>query len=323
MTQILKSISFCVALANPMPRKKRPNDIPVSISDATRDSDNDSFNRDTRDASGTDNSRYSDYSDSGIGADGFPIGDASDDNAPTGRTRQRSQRTVAGSRRDFGSTSDRTGTGSSGGSGARSNSGTNSTSGTKEGTAIPSEATPRKVAFNALGNQQQKPASLKNQAIAVEFYKEMWQLGFHGLSVFFRDHEWKLPDDDAEELAERTQRLMAAGGVKRLQSAEKMIAKYQPIISLLIAVFAIVIPRLAHTKEMRKNAVNLKTKEAAAGASGAASPASVNRTDNNVPNGTGERSGTVDGAGHNNSPYRPIRREDWLEVYPNDDRLPS
>lgn len=303
-------------------KKSRPNDLQVSITNGGNDNDND-FNR-TGNAIGNDGSSSGDSDDSGIGPDGFPVADAGNDYPSGSGTGSRAKRNKSNARRDFGSTADtgRTGTGNSSGSNSGPDSGSESAAGTKAGTSIPNETAPRKVAYNALGNQPSKPASLKNQAVAIEFYKELWSLGFHGLSVFFRDHEWKLPDDDAEELAERTQRLMAAGGVKRLQAAEKIIAKYQPIISLLIAVFAIVIPRLAHTKELRRNAINSK-KEEKAGTTGTATATPASSGDNGIPRGTGTGPGPIDGNRRDNGGYRPIRREDWGEIYPNDDRQPS
>lgn len=196
-----------------------------------------------------------------------------------------------------------------------SNTGTGKTE-TRESSA--GSSIPRDVKFGALGGHTSAKQTSKNAEITTEFLSESWGLLFHGLAIVFRDAEWKLPEDDAQELAERTQRWMAAGGMRRLQTIEKLIAKYQPTFSVLIAFLAVIIPRVVHTSQMRKQkrAEHSPTSRQGAGAGGIGSSSVDTSTEGN-PGPVGQappvRTAGEAWPGSNQATVRPLRRQDWSD----------
>lgn len=153
----------------------------------------------------------------------------------------------------------RSGTGSAGAGG--SDSGTNSRtekSGTaEEGAPSDSSASPREVAYQSLGRNS--GPTKKESAITLQFVKEGWSIAFSALASALKDPEWNLPDDDASELAERTRAWVSTLDAKRYATLEKRLAKWAPLLSLLMAIVAIVGPRIHHTRTLRR-AINLPKK---------------------------------------------------------------
>jgi hypothetical protein len=186
---------------------------------------------------------------------------------------------------------------------------------TKETASSDIGAIPRQVPYNELGQKPLK-GSAKNSALTLEFFAEGWGLLFHGASFFTRDSEWRIPQEDADELAARTQKWVQSLDVKRIASLEKKIAKWQPALSLGMALTAVIGPRIAHTRQVRR-AVSSQTKtgSTATGAGSASTPATT------IPvaeQATGART-NGNGSGPIELRGRPVRREDWQEVFGNDE----
>ncbi len=116
-----------------------------------------------------------------------------------------------------------------------------------------STAVPRDVKIGTARGKS-SPSEIK---LSHEFVSEAWGILFHGASLALRDPDWKLEEDDASELAERTVALLKSLDKKSAERIEKRIAKYAPSLSLAMALVAIVGPRVANTRSKRR-AVNLQ-----------------------------------------------------------------
>jgi hypothetical protein len=170
---------------------------------------------------------------------------------------------------------------------------------------------------------------------------------FQGIGYAVRDPEWNLEKDgDAAELGERTLAWFESIDKRKSAAWEKRIATWQPLLALLMALIAIVGPRILHTRGLR--AVNLQKKEGgngngnananANGTGGNPSPSPVQGGSGSVP-GTATRGATdiagigrvvetkpTNGAGGmvgqrlpGGIIERPFRREDWGEQFGVDD----
>lgn len=195
----------------------------------------------------------------------------------------------------------------------------------EDGTSPDSGAVPREVAYESLGKSKSK-ASAKDSALSLEFFAEGWALAFHAAGTAFRDSEtWKLPEDDANELAERTQAWLGSLDAKRFASVQKKIAKWQPALSLGMGLIAVIGPRIAETKR-KKNAVVTPSRVAQSangngnGARAAATAAPV------APVATVARDMVAQSPNGRTADYgqavaveRPFRREDWHELFGPDD----
>lgn len=130
---------------------------------------------------------------------------------------------------------------------------------TQERTAPAADSTPRQVRFGSLGapsGNSKSKASAKDSALTSAFLAEVYGLIFHFIGTFVEDDEWRLPEDDAQELGERTQRCLAMLGAKNLASVQMLLGKVQPPAALLMSLAAVVSVRVKHTREKKRNAVN-------------------------------------------------------------------
>jgi hypothetical protein len=141
---------------------------------------------------------------------------------------------------------------------------------------------------------------------------------FSGAALALRDPEWKIEEDDAAELGKRTVKLLKTLDAKSADKLEKRIAKYAPSLSLLMALGAIVAPRVANTRSKR-NAVNLR-KESARSAESGSPVASAHR--GNVENPLAasiNRNGNGDDKGTDAIRITPLRRSDGSGYFGGDD----
>src|ERR1041384_1590852 len=212
-----------------------------------------------------------------------------------------------GRKRGSGAVGSATGSGDGGGSGdtssRRGNDTDSSSARTGErttaetGAGNASQGVPREVNFRSLRSGKSTPADI---ALTAEFIAEGWGILFQGASLFTRDPEWKLEQDDAAELSARTVRLLKSLDQKSADKLEKKIAKYAPSLSLAMALVAVVGPRVAHTRQRRRDAFNIQAKGASRnGGSGDAAGPSIPSADtafrgaspvvNGEGNGNGER----------------------------------
>lgn len=186
---------------------------------------------------------------------------------------------------------------------------------TQETTASIPDSPPREISYDKLGSSPSDKKSAKNQALTLKFFAETWGLVFTAAAVFTRDTEWKLEDDDAQELAERTESWLGSLDAKRLAAARKRIAKIQPALSLCMALGAITIPRISHTRSM-KRAGNLQPKQNGTNPSqtnGTRQAAPVTANPHSMAGEVGERP-AANAGGPIEFRGRPIRREDWQDV---------
>jgi hypothetical protein len=126
------------------------------------------------------------------------------------------------------------------------------------------------------------------------------------------DDEWKLPEEDAKELAERTKRWIRHGS-KNVAAFEKKFAKFEPFAMLIMGLFAVVLPRIISTRNKR-NALRVQQKAAANGnqnGNAAAPSVQASNVSDDPRNTNGSASGqrTSDGAR-----IVPFRRENWREI---------
>jgi hypothetical protein len=168
-----------------------------------------------------------------------------------------------------------------------------------------------------------KSGSAKSSAADVlltdKFVSEVWGILFQGASVVLKDPEWKIDEDDAGELSTRTIALLKTLDTKNAAKLEKKIAKYAPSLSLLMALTALVGPKIAHTRNLRRGNLPKETQATSGSGSNTASPASPNpsvgvKMDRPSANGSnGNNSG--------NAEFRtaPLRRNHWPEVFGRDD----
>ncbi len=204
--------------------------------------------------------------------------------------------------------------GNSGDSGS-ANSGARKSGATEEGAGQTGDAIPREIAYDKLGKTGGgKSSAIKNAALSQEFLAEGWAILFDGLAVLFRDPEWKIEkDEDGAELAERTLNWARSLDGKRSKDLEKWLAKWQPFLMLLMALFAIVGPRFAHTRSKRR-AFNLQAQRASGtGASETATP--VAGSSNSAATATASEPADNRGTGPRYAHERPFRRQDFAEVF--------
>lgn len=186
---------------------------------------------------------------------------------------------------------------------------------TTQGPPLVDESAPREVALEKLGGS--KKNSAHSRAMAIEFLAEGWSLAFQGAGFLLRDKEWEVEKEtDATELAERTLNWISSLDKKKSAAWEKMVAKWQPFLSLIIAIVAIVGPRIAHTRAMRR-AVNLQAQNG--NGNGAGTAANGNASSQSIRTGPAaevqpERVNTS-GNGHANPNGRSFRREDFNQFF--------
>lgn len=215
---------------------------------------------------------------------------------------------------------DSSGNGSGSGDGKRRRSRARTDKGRAEAketaSSIP-DVPPREVSYDKLGGSPSDKKSAKNQELTLKFFAETWGLVFHAAAVFTKDVEWKLPESDAEELAERTERWLGSLDAKRLAAARKKIAKIQPALSLGIALSAVIIPRVAHTRSL-KRAVSPSPKQEQQNGTGKSrtEATSTAANSNNVDEQTGKRP-TENAVRSVEFLGRSIRREDG-SIFPED-----
>lgn len=191
-----------------------------------------------------------------------------------------------------------------------------------------SETVPREISFSSLGTPKggkQSAASARQKELTRTFISEGFAFAFVGAAKLFNDDDWKLPQDDADELAERFQHWMQSGGSKRVAAFEKFVAKHQPLASLLIALATVVGPRFANTRRKRRNALATKTTKAGTGADAGATAANVPPVSGggnamaSETHGPDASNDAASGNGRGNASHRSIRREDLREIFGNDD----
>lgn len=176
---------------------------------------------------------------------------------------------------------------------------------------------PREVALDSLGKSKEKKEKFVPQtSFSSEFIAEGFGIIFHGAAVLFRDDEWKLPEDDAKELADRTQKWVRQGS-KNVAAFEKKLAKYEPMIMLILGLFAVILPRIIHTRDKRR-ALSSPPKETRTGsANGKTASAPPVQASNVVASSRSNNGRSVD-LGENNGPVSarelPFRRQDWREI---------
>ncbi len=237
----------------------------------------------------------------------FSIGDEERIVVPPRRIRQSRARSGSG-RGDSGAGS---GSGNSGNS-APDGQGT----GAETSTPLVGGDVPRPVSHRSLRGKS-SPADV---ILTGEFVTEIWSLAFSGAALVMRDPEWKVGEEDAAELGKRTVKLLKTLDAKSADKLEKRIAKYAPSLSLLMALGAIVAPRIANTRSKRKNAINLREKETSGrGDTGrTASSGDSGSVANSVADGF-NRNGTGDTKGADAIRITPLRRESGSEYFGGDD----
>jgi hypothetical protein len=187
----------------------------------------------------------------------------------------------------------------------------------EKGPQSPSENPPRAVKLSELGGKTDK----KTEILTKEFLAEGFVLAFDSVGFFVQDKEtWHIErDEDAAELADRT--LTWVRSLDKAKSAkwEKIVAKWQPLLFLLMGIAMVVWPRLSVTlsKKRRGNPVSIPPKGTATAGNGKpaapvappASNASATATEAPVRH-------VVNGEhGHGNAELRPLRSKDFFELF--------
>lgn len=184
-------------------------------------------------------------------------------------------------------------------------------SGTQETPLTATTAVPRPVKFQELGGS----SSARDKKLTRDFIAEGYTLLFDVTGSALRDKEtWELEKADAQELAERTHAFWQSLDKSKSAKWEKMLAKWQPLLMLLMALIAIVGPRIAQTSAKRKNAVNLR-KEAGGGGGTATLPAPPATNVAPVANQPVFRPEPSNGPVPDRAGQRPLRREDFQELF--------
>ena len=179
------------------------------------------------------------------------------------------------------------------------------------------ENVPREVGYGSLAS----PAKgTKNSSLTKEFIAEGWKLVFDGCGFVLQDKEWTIDvDTDAAELADRTLNWLRGLDKNKTKNFERIAAKWQPFLMLVMALVAIVGPRIAHTRKVRQNArIGIQKtpgkdtgkpapiQTAAPVAPGESISAAISRSSNGR---------TSSEAGPTNAGHRPFRADDFLEVF--------
>lgn len=195
---------------------------------------------------------------------------------------------------------------------------------TESETASSSSGIPREVALDTLGKPK-KEKYTPNTNLSSEFIAEGFGLLFSAAALVLQDDEWKLPEDDAKELAERTKR-WARQGSKSIAAFEKRLAKWEPLIMLIFGLFAVVLPRVIHTRDKRR-ALRIPQKagtNAANNGNGNGRTASASAQESASRDAVGSSEGRGRDSGENSEPVNarelPFRRQDWREIPGLDER---
>ncbi len=154
--------------------------------------------------------------------------------------------------------------------------------GTEAGASSAGDSAPRSVGYRTLKGK----SNAADVALTAEFVTEMWGIVFSGAALVTRDPEWKIEEDDANELGKRTIKLLKSLDGKSADKLEKRIAKYAPLLSFILCIVALVAPRIAHTRSL-KRAVNLRKEETSRTGTGSAAAASATTSDSGMAGGSG------------------------------------
>jgi len=297
-------------------------EIPLITSENDGSRNRDSANGNAAESSGTDGDSRSGSSDSGelwIGDVGnsssrgesasvagelfdIPLGDGSANNERSKRAAKRANGR-SGGRRSSGSDSD---------------SASRIETRTEKGATPDSDSIPREVSFESLGKTKASKSSKENASLSSEFIAEGFGLAFHGAAVLFNDDEWRLPEEDAEELATRAKKWIRQG-TKNVASFEKKLARWEPLIMLILGIIAVIVPRIIHTRDKRR-ALRLEAQERQKQVS-----AGIRRDEELAPvasvqavhsNGAAQNRGDASARnnGHSSARELPFRRQDRFEI---------
>jgi len=247
------------------------------------------------------------------GSDELPLGDG-------GYKRKRKRSAVTSERSaSVGVDSLRIGGRGSGGSRSRTDTdSTNASTSAEEGEASGASGIPREIAIESLGKSKEKKEKYTpNTNLSSEFIAEGIGLLFHAAAILLNDDEWKLPEEDATELAERTKK-WARQGSKSIAAFEKRLARWEPMMMLIFGLAAVILPRIIHTR-VKRNALRTPQKEAAGSGTnknGTAPIASVQGSNGGNAAGDAARRGVDVGSGSatNGAEIIPFRRQDWREI---------
>lgn len=189
---------------------------------------------------------------------------------------------------------------------------------TKEEKASAPSAVPREVDFAAIGKGLKPTAS--DSVLTKEFLVEGWSLLYKGTGFVLRDPEWDVQNDDAETLADRTLTWIGSLDKKRSAAFVKFMGKHQPLVSVIMAVLLITWPRIQHTMGLRRVAKNNLPPQGrtTAGSPTPSAPVSGPSAAMDFQAGGARPNGARPVVAHE----RPLRREDWREIYPADDTEP-
>jgi hypothetical protein len=169
---------------------------------------------------------------------------------------------------------------------------------------------PREIALDSLGKPKAKKEVpfAPNGSLTTEFIAEGFGIIFHTFAILLNDDEWKLPQEDATELADRAKR-WAKQGSKSAAAFEKKLAKYEPMMMLIFGLFAVLLPRIIHTRDKRR-VISIQAKAAqAANSNGARTAAPVQSSNGANAAGNAER---PKGASES---VIPFRRKDGFELF--------
>lgn len=122
----------------------------------------------------------------------------------------------------------------------------------RAGATRPADAgtAPREVKLSLLkgGEPDEKSKSIFTD----QFITEGWGLLFLGAAYGTQDPEWRLSETEANDLTERTTKLIKSVDKKALEKFEKRFAKYAPGVSFVIGLGGVIAPRIRHTQQKRK-----------------------------------------------------------------------
>lgn len=212
------------------------------------------------------------------------------------------------------------GNSASGRGNSRGNAGRSSASGRRSAEKDPTlglEFVPRKVADDELTSVADLSKS-KSSLLSGEIWAEGIQLLFEGAAVALKDGDWRIDDEDAAELGDRAAKFLSKLDAKSLKKWEKKADKILPGLSLAMGLSTVIIPRVRGTLNKKKNGPVKPTETASVGSGGSngtTAPAQNHAAKAAPPIGATERS-------NGNRPVlvteRPIRREDWSEIFTSD-----
>jgi hypothetical protein len=183
-------------------------------------------------------------------------------------------------------------------------------SGTIEEISSPSDGDfPREIAIDSLGKPKDKKEKFApNNSLTTEFIAEGFGIVFHTFAILLNDDEWKLPQEDANELADRAKR-WAKQGSKSAAAFEKKLAKYEPMMMLIFGLFAVILPRLIHTRDKRR-ALSIQAKAAAQSTTNGARTTAPVQSDNGA-----NAAGNAARPQGSSESIIPFRRKDGHELF--------